>query len=393
MHIIRETEKNTQERVIEFFQDALNYTYLGNWADSVDENSNIIPEDLTDWLRRQGNDPHIVNRAVYQLQQTAKIGGSRTLYDANLEVYDLLRYGVKVQPDVSEQHETVWLIDWDNPENNDFGIAEEVALRGKHNKRPDLVLYINGIAIGVLELKRSIVSVSEGIRQNLTNQTEDFIEWFFSTVQLVMAGNETEGLRYGVIETHGKYWLRWKERHAQQDTEPNPLLTELSHFCNKERMLEILRNFIVFDAGIKKICRHNQYFGVKAAQERVQSREGGIIWHTQGSGKSLTMVWLAKWILENNHNARVLIITDRTELDEQIQGVFKGVSEDIKRTKSGEDLIQVLSDASVKVDAAPLFINSAATRKPVKPILMVMLRNINGIYRMIFGQKENSLSS
>ena len=349
MHIIRETEKNTQERVIEFFQDALNYTYLGNWADSVDENSNIIPEDLTDWLRRQGNDPHIVNRAVYQLQQTAKIGGSRTLYDANLEVYDLLRYGMKVQPDVSEQHETVWLIDWNNPENNDFGIAEEVALRGKHNKRPDLVLYINGIAIGVLELKRSIVSVSEGIRQNLTNQTEDFIEWFFSTVQLVMAGNETEGLRYGVIKTPEKYWLRWKERHAQQDTEPNPLLTELSHFCNKERMLEILRNFIVFDAGIKKICRHNQYFGVKAAQERVQSREGGIIWHTQGSGKSLTMVWLAKWILENNHNARVLIITDRTELDEQIQGVFKGVSEDIKRTKSGEDLIQVLSDASSRL--------------------------------------------
>ena len=234
MHIIRETEKNTQERVIEFFQDALNYTYLGNWADSVDENSNIIPEDLTDWLRRQGNDPHIVNRAVYQLQQTAKIGGSRTLYDANLEVYDLLRYGVRVQPDVSEQHKTVWLIDWDNPENNDFGIAEEVVLRGKHNKRPDLVLYINGIAIGVLELKRSIVSVSEGIRQNLTNQTEDFIEWFFTTVQLVMAGNETEGLRYGVIKTPEKYWLRWKERHAQQDIEPNPLLTELSHFCNKE---------------------------------------------------------------------------------------------------------------------------------------------------------------
>ncbi len=349
MHIIRETEKNTQERVIEFFQDALNYTYLGNWADSVDENSNIITEDLTHWLRRQGNDPHIINRALHQLQQTAKIGGSRTLYDANLEVYDLLRYGVRVQPDVSEQHETVWLIDWNNPENNDFGIAEEVALRGKHNKRPDLVLYINGIAIGVLELKRSIVSVSEGIRQNLTNQTEDFIEWFFSTVQLVMAGNETEGLRYGVIKTPEKYWLRWKERHAQPNAENNPLLTELSHFCNKERMLEILRNFIVFDAGIKKICRHNQYFGVKAAQERVQSREGSIIWHTQGSGKSLTMVWLAKWILENNHNARVLIITDRTELDEQIQGVFKGVSEDIKRTKSGEDLIQVLSDASSRL--------------------------------------------
>ncbi len=349
MHIIRETEQDTQNKVIEFFQDTLQYDYLGNWADSIEENSNIIEEDLKSWLFQQRNDPELINRAVYQLQQTSKFGGSRTLYDANLEVYDLLRYGVKVQPDVSKQHETVWLIDWDNPESNDFGIAEEVALRGKHNKRPDLVLYINGIAIGVLELKRSIVSVSEGIRQNLTNQTEDFIEWFFSTVQLVMAGNETEGMRYGVIKTPEKYWLRWKERDADAETEPNPLLRELSHFCNKERMLEILRHFIVFDAGIKKICRHNQYFGVKAAQERVQSREGGIIWHTQGSGKSLTMVWLAKWILEKIPNARVLIITDRTELDEQIEGVFKGVSEDIKRTQSGEHLVQVLTDASERL--------------------------------------------
>ena len=100
------------------------------------------------------------------------------------------------------------------------------------------MLYINGIAIGVLELKRSIVSVSEGICQNLTNQTEDFIEWFFTTVQLVMAGNETEGLRYGAIKTPEKYWLRWKERHAQQDIEPNPLLTELSHFATKNGCLK-----------------------------------------------------------------------------------------------------------------------------------------------------------
>ena len=349
MHIIRETEQDTQKRVIEFFQDILQYDYLGNWSDSIEENSNIIEEDLKNWIFQQGNDPELINKAVYQLQQTSKFGGSRTLYDANLEVYDLLRYGVRVQPDVSKQHETVWLIDWDNPDNNDFGIAEEVAISGEHNKRPDLVLYINGIAIGVLELKSSIVTVSEGIRQNLTNQTEDFIAWFFSTVQLVMAGNETEGMRYGVIKTPEKYWLRWKERDADAETEPNPLLRELSHFCNKARMLEILRHFIVFDAGIKKICRHNQYFGVKAAQERVQSREGGIIWHTQGSGKSLTMVWLAKWILEKIPNARVLIITDRTELDEQIEGVFKGVSEDIKRTQSGEHLVQVLTDASERL--------------------------------------------
>ena len=349
MHIIRETEKDTQQRVIEFFQETLNYTYLGNWADSVDENSNIITEDLSDWLRRQNHDSNIINKAVYQLQQASKIGGSRTLYGANFEVYELLRYGVKVQPDVSEQHKTVWLIDWNNPENNDFGIAEEVTIRGRNNKRPDLVLYINGIAIGVLELKRSIVTVSQGIRQNLVNQKREFIEWFFSTVQLVMAGNDTEGMRYGVIKTPERYWLRWKERNAHQDAEPNPLLSELGQFCNKARMLEILHDFIVFDAGKKKICRHNQYFGVKAAQERVKNREGGIIWHTQGSGKSLVMVWLAKWILEVNPNARVLIITDRTELDDQIEGVFKGVREDIRRTQNCEHLFRVLGDSSVRL--------------------------------------------
>ena len=157
-----------------------------------------------------------------------------------------------------------------------------------------------------------------------------------------MAGNETEGLRYGAIETPEKHWLRWKETDDTDDD--NPLLRELHQFCGKERMLEILHDFIVFDAGTKKICRHNQYFGVKAAQARVKQREGGIIWHTQGSGKSLAMVWLAKWIRESITNSRVLIITDRTELDEQIEKVFKGVNEDIYRTQSGADLAGALND-------------------------------------------------
>ena len=250
---------------------------------------------------------------------------------------------MKVRPDVGEQNVTVWLIDWKNPGNNDFGIAEEVTVRGENTKRPDLVLYVNGIALGVLELKRSTVSVTEGIRQNLDSQKKEFIEPFFSTVQFVMAGNDTEGLRYGVIETSEKYWLHWKEAKAHPAAGDNPLLRELSQLCGKERLLEIIHDFVVFDAGVKKICRHNQYFGVKAAQARVKRREGGIIWHTQGSGKSLTMVWLAKWIREQVTDARVLLITDRTELDEQIEKVFKGVSEDIHRTRSGADLVRVLN--------------------------------------------------
>ncbi|RKU30936.1 restriction endonuclease subunit R [Candidatus Poribacteria bacterium] len=349
MNTVGEREIRTQERVIAFFRDALGYTYLGNWQDNSEENSNILPEDLADWLRRQGYDNDIIAKALDQLQKSAAVGGTRGLYEANRDVYERLRYSVNVQPDIGEHRVPVKLIDWENPLNNDFGIAEEVTLEGEHTKRPDLVLYINGIAIGVLELKRTIVSVSEGIRQNLNNQKAEFIGWFFTTVQLVMAGSESQGLRYGVIETPEKYWLRWKETEADPAAGYNLLLRELSQLCNKERLLEILHDFIVFDAGTKKICRHNQFFGVKAAQENIKRREGGIIWHTQGSGKSLTMVWLAKWIREQMPDARVLIITDRIELDEQIKAVFSRTDDNVYHTSSRDDLLRVLRDSSERL--------------------------------------------
>ena len=343
MNSVGQQEYLTQRRVIAFFQSALGYNGLGDWKNRPN-NSNIEAEFLTDWLESQGHSDQIIGRTLFEVRKAAALGGNRTLYSANHEVYGLLRYGVKIQPDAGEHHQTVWLIDWKNPTNNHFGVAEEVTVVAENTKRPDIVLYVNGIALGVLELKRSTVSVSEGIRQNLGNQRSAFIRPFFSTVQLIMAGNETEGLRYGVIETPEKHWLRWKETDDIEGD--NALLRELRRLCNKERILEILHDFIVFDAGTKKICRHNQYFGVKAAQTRVKKREGGIIWHTQGSGKSLTMVWLAKWIHENIPPSRVLIITDRTELDEQIEKVFTGVNEDIYRTRSGADLVGALNDPS-----------------------------------------------
>ena len=342
MSTVGQREKLTQQRVVDFFTDALDYAYLGHWQDRVG-NSNIEKELLTEWLKRHGHSDQVVERVLFQLDRAAGLGGSKTLYDANRELYGLLRYGVKVQPAPGEQTITVWLIDWANPNNNDFTIAEEVTVAGENTKRPDLVLYVNGIALGVLELKRSTVSVAEGIRQNLDSQKKEFIRPFYATVQFVMAGNDTEGLHYGVIETPEKHWLRWKEADAHPAAGDNPLLRELSQLCSKDRLLEVVHDFMVFDAGIKKICRHNQYFGVRAAQERVQRREGGIIWHTQGSGKSLTMVWLAKWIREHVSNGRVLIVTDRTELDEQIEKVFKGVDEDIYRTKNGADLVGKLN--------------------------------------------------
>lgn len=343
MSNVGQRERTTQNRIVQFFQTELGYRYLGDWQDR-EGNKNIEVSVLTTWLQMRGVSDALITRTIRQLDVAAALGEGKKLYYANKDVYRLLRYGVKDKEGAGEQNKTVWLIDWQNPEANDFAVAEEVSLKGENKKRPDIVLYVNGIALGVIELKRGCVSVSQGIQQNLDNQKKDFIRNFFTTMQLVMAGNDTQGLRYGTVETKEKYYLEWKE----DVTNPydNLLDFHLSRICNKQRLLQIIHDFIVFDSGTKKTCRHNQFFGIEEAKKHIARREGGIIWHTQGSGKSLTMVWLAKWVRENVRDARVLIVTDRTELDEQIEKVFSGVEEDIYRTKSGADLVATLNQVN-----------------------------------------------
>jgi type I restriction enzyme, R subunit len=215
---IGEAERRTQKRVARLFVDELGYEHFGNLTDG--DNRNIIEAQIEHFLvayqgfaeREDGE--AIMRRAIAEV---VKVAGNTalSLYDRNRAVYDLLRYGVKVKSDVGAQTETVWLIDWKSPERNRFAIAEEVTVSPADpkasGKRPDIVLYVNGIALGVLELKRSTVSVAEGIRQNLDNQKKAFIQPFFSTMQYVMAGNDTEGLRYAPILTPEKYHLTWKE--------------------------------------------------------------------------------------------------------------------------------------------------------------------------------------
>ncbi|ENX63733.1 MULTISPECIES: type I restriction endonuclease subunit R [Acinetobacter] len=339
MSRVGQLERITQNRVIQLFKNDLGYRYLGDLHDQ--NNKNIREEDLKKWLKGRGVHDVLIQKAFRRLDAASALGEGRKLYYANKDVYELLRYGVKDREGAGEQKQTVWLIDWQNPEANDFAVAEEVSVQGEYKKRPDVVLYVNGIALGVIELKRSTVNLTEGIRQNLDNQKKDFIRDFFTTMQLVMAGNDTQGLRYGTIETPEKYYLEWKEE--TETPHLHNLDFHLSRICNKQRFLQLIHDFIVYDAGIKKTCRHNQFFGVEAAKQRIENREGGIIWHTQGSGKSLTMVWLAKWIRENIPYSRVLIVTDRTELDEQIEKVFSGVDEKIYRTSSGADLIHTLN--------------------------------------------------
>ncbi|MEQ8421812.1 MAG: HsdR family type I site-specific deoxyribonuclease [Arenibacter algicola] len=338
---IGKKERVTQDRVVRLFKEELGYQYLGNWEDGL--RSQPIEEDLLlEYLldEKRGYSRTQATRAIHKMLQ-ASTNLSEGLYTANKKVYEMLRYGVTIREEAGKPKETVWLIDWKDPDNNNFAVAEEVTVKGKHSKRPDVVLYLNGIAVGVLELKRSKVGLTQGIRQNLDNQSDVFIPNFYTTMQLVMAGNDSQGLRYGTIETEEKYYLNWKE---DTDREYSYTLDKyLSLMCNKERLLELMHDFVVFDKGIKKLCRPNQYFGIKAAQQRIYDREGGVLWHTQGSGKSLTMVWLAKWIRQNITDSRVLIITDRDELDRQIEGLFVGVDEKIYRSKSGRDLIDRLN--------------------------------------------------
>ena len=342
---IGQPERATQNRVLALFNGELGYRLLGDWTDRP-KNSNVETDLLSAWLAKRGYSAVQIARALDRLRTEAG-NPNRSLYDNNKAVYSLLRYGVQVQEAAGENAETVWLIDWKESAQNDFAAAEEVTLHGNHERRPDVVLYVNGIAVGVLELKNSRVSIGDGIRQNLSNQQPEFNAWFFSTVQFVFAGNDSEGLQYGTIGTGEKYFLKWKEDEA--DNSRFKLDKYLLKMCSKARLIELMHDFVLFDGGIKKLPRVHQYFGIKAAQAHVKRREGGILWHTQGSGKSIVMVLLAKWILENNPNARVVIVTDRDELDKQIKDVFIAAGYPMARASSGRDLMGKLGQAAPRL--------------------------------------------
>ncbi|BAW78827.1 type I restriction enzyme R protein [Helicobacter pylori] len=325
------TEKEVQKQVIETFK-SMGYAYLGDLTKS--DNENINKESLKAWLVKNQK---INNKRWQRIEHEINKALENDLYEANQKFYELLIYGVKTKISQNEPHQTSWLIDWKDISKNEFSVAEEVSVKGPNTKRPDMVLYVNGIALGVLELKNSNMSVESAIRQNLDNQKKEFIRDFFKTIQLVMADNESQGLRYGVIETKEKHYLSWKEEGVQKN-----LFETIECFLKKERFLEFIHDFLIFDKGQKKCARFHQYFAVKKTQEFIHKKEGGIIWHTQGSGKSLTMVWLTQWLRKNIKQARILIVTDRRELDAQIQGVFERIGEAIYRTDSKKDLLSVL---------------------------------------------------
>ncbi|MBO4690039.1 MAG: HsdR family type I site-specific deoxyribonuclease [Paludibacteraceae bacterium] len=362
-------EREVQLKVLEYLDQYCHYTYIGYLKHQ--NNSPIREETLTEFLcTKQNCTPSQANEAIAKLKAEAHCSLKEALYNANKRTYLTFRYPVPVREQNTRKHKSVWLIDWEHPENNIYEVAEEVSVACDsmdfNHIRPDVVLYVNGIALVVLELKKSTVSAKDAIRQNIRNQ--ELIPNFFAVPQLLLAGNPSEGLYYGTTLTPEKYWLRWKEPTgdaypsadiAQPSTDlwtetppfatqfseaevPNLLYRSLLQMLTPPRLLEFIHDLTVFDGGIKKVARPNQYFALKAAQQRVKRHQGGIIWHSQGSGKSLTMVWLAQWIKETQNNARVVIITDRDELDKQITNGFSATGENPYRATSGTNLLSAL---------------------------------------------------
>lgn len=319
-----------------------------------------------------------IERAMEELDEPLTDGLVRT----SEKIYDALLLG-KSYPETVGGGKSLSFnlkyIDWEHPENNLFHVTEEFAVESQdklHNARPDIVLFINGIPFAVIECKAPHIPVEQAVEQMIRNQQADYIPQLFKYAQIVMATNKNT-VKYATAGTPKKFWSVWKEQDTAfldsglaqfvADRVPTEQDRNIISLFRQERLTELTRYFVLFDAHVKKICRYQQYFAIReimktvAQQDSRGNRQGGVIWHTQGSGKSLTMVMLAKYILMvlADCNPRVVIVTDRKELDGQIAATFSHTRLNPARATSGRHLVELVTNG--KADVVTTIINKFNT--------------------------------
>lgn len=326
-----------------------------------------------------------IERAMEDLDEPLTDGLVRT----SEKIYDALLLGKSYPETVGEGKMLSFnlrYIDWDNPQNNVFHVTEEFAVDSRdrqHNARPDIVLFINGIPFAIIECKAPHIPVDEAVGQMIRNQQAAYIPQLFKFAQLVVATNKN-AVKYATVGTPKKFWSVWKE----QDTEwlqtrlkalvPDRMPTEqdrnIISLFSPERVYELIRYFILFDANVKKVCRYQQFFAVREIMKTIAesdehgNRRSGVIWHTQGSGKSLTMVMLAKYILMElkDCHPRVVIVTDRKELDAQIAATFAHTRLTPARATSGRHLVELVNSARADVITSIINKFNTVERQEVK---------------------------
>lgn len=326
-----------------------------------------------------------IERAMEDLDEPLTDGLVRT----SEKIYDALLLGKSYPETVGDGKMLSFnlrYIDWDNPQNNVFHVTEEFVVDSRdrqHNARPDIVLFINGIPFAVIECKAPHIPVEEAVGQMIRNQQAAYIPHLFKFAQLVVATNKN-AVKYATAGTPKKFWSVWKEQDDEwlqtrlkalvPDRMPTEQDRNIVSLFSPERVYELIRYFILFDANVKKVCRYQQFFAVREIMKTIAesdehgNRRSGVIWHTQGSGKSLTMVMLAKYILMElkDCHPRVVIVTDRKELDAQIAATFAHTRLTPARATSGRHLVELVNSARADVITSIINKFNTVERQEVK---------------------------
>lgn len=326
-----------------------------------------------------------IERAMEDLDEPLTDGLVRT----SEKIYDALLLGKSYPETVGDGKMLSFnlkYIDWETPQNNMFHVTEEFAVDSRdrqHNARPDIVLFINGIPFAVIECKAPHIPVDEAVGQMIRNQQAAYIPQLFKFAQLVVATNKN-AVKYATVGTPKKFWSVWKEQDADwlqtrlkalvPDRMPTEQDRNIVSLFSPERVYELIRYFILFDANVKKVCRYQQFFAVREIMKTIAesdehgNRRSGVIWHTQGSGKSLTMVMLAKYILMElkDCHPRVVIVTDRKELDAQIAATFAHTRLTPARATSGRHLVELVNSARADVITSIINKFNTVERQEVK---------------------------